>query len=58
MKRWWGCDSWVRYLHDVLDERGPAGQLVRLLADPLLAVGLLGLLGDSLRTTAFYLIPL
>ena len=45
------------YLHDVLDERGPAGQLVRLLADPLLAVRFLGLLRDTLRTTAFYLIP-
>lgn len=51
-------DRWVAvsihpYLHDVLDERGPAGQLVRLLADPLLAISFLGLLGGGdLRTTA------
>jgi len=36
------------YLQEVLDERRPAGQLVRLLADALLTVRLLGLLGDAL----------
>ncbi len=37
-----------RYLNEILNERSPPGQLVGLLTDALLTIGLLGFLGGAL----------
>lgn len=53
-KYWHKATADGKYLHEILDKRGPPGELVGLLTDPFLAIRLLGFLGGALWTNALF----